>query len=101
MFFYLAANFFIGSGSAKAFIIIPILNPLLDLANISRQLGVLAFQLGDGFSNMFYPTNAVLLVALGLGSFSYSKWFKWTVLLQLAIIALSIVFLFIGLKVGY
>ena len=100
-FFTLAANFFIGSGSAKAFIIIPILNPLLDLANISRQLGVLAFQLGDGFSNMFYPTNAVLLVALGLGSFSYSKWFKWTVLLQLAIIVLSVLFLFIGLKVGY
>ena len=100
-FFTLVANFFIGSGSAKAFIIIPILNPLLDLAHISRQLGVLAFQLGDGFSNMFYPTNAVLLVALGLGSFSYTKWFKWTVLLQLFIIVLSVVLLFIGLKVGY
>ncbi len=100
-FFTLAANFFIGSGSAKAFIIIPILNPLLDLSNISRQLGVLAFQLGDGFSNMFYPTNAVLLVALGLGSFSYTKWFKWTILLQITMIVLSILFLFIGLKVGY
>lgn len=100
-FFTLSANFFIGSGSAKAFIIIPILNPLLDLSDISRQLGVLAFQLGDGFSNMFYPTNAVLLVALGLGSFSYTKWFKWTVLLQLSIIVLSVVLLLIGLKLGY
>jgi uncharacterized ion transporter superfamily protein YfcC len=100
-FFTLSANFFIGSGSAKAFIMIPILNPLLDLSDISRQLGILAFQLGDGFSNMFYPTNAVLLVALGLGNFSYTKWFKWTILLQLFIIALSVVFLFIGLKIGY
>jgi uncharacterized ion transporter superfamily protein YfcC len=100
-FFTLSANFFIGSGSAKAFIMIPILNPLLDLSDISRQLGILAFQLGDGFSNMFYPTNAVLLVALGLGNFSYTKWFKWTVLLQLFIIVLSVVFLFIGLKIGY
>jgi uncharacterized ion transporter superfamily protein YfcC len=99
--FTLFANFFIGSGSAKAFIIIPILNPLLDVSNISRQLGVLAFQLGDGFSNMFYPTNAVLLVALGLGSFSYTKWFKWTALLQLIIIVLSIMFLFIGLQIKY
>jgi uncharacterized ion transporter superfamily protein YfcC len=99
--FTLVANFFIGSGSAKAFIIIPILNPLLDLSNISRQLGVLAFQLGDGFSNMFYPTNAVLLVALGLGSFAYTKWFKWTILLQLSMILLSILFLFIGLQIGY
>jgi len=97
----LLANFFIGSGSAKAFIIIPILNPLLDLSHISRQLGVLAFQLGDGFSNMFYPTNAVLLVSLGLASFSYTKWFKWTVILQVIIILLSILFLFIGLHIGY
>jgi len=100
-FFTLFANFFIGSGSAKAFIIIPLLNPLLDITGISRQLGVLAFQLGDGFSNLFYPTNAVLLVALGLASFSYTKWFKWTILLQFIIIILSIIFLYIGFKVGY
>lgn len=100
-FFTLILNFFVGSGSAKAFLIMPIMNPLLDFAGISRQLGVLAFQLGDGFSNMFYPTNAVLLVALGLGNFSYSKWFKWTILLQMIVIVLSLLFLFIGLKVGY
>lgn len=99
--FVLFANFFIGSGSAKAFLIMPILNPLLDLSEISRQLGVLAFQLGDGFSNMFYPTNAVLLVSLGLAEMSYTKWFKWTVFLQLIIILLSIGFLFLGLGVGY
>ncbi|MDD3478757.1 MAG: hypothetical protein PHP32_07760, partial [Candidatus Izemoplasmatales bacterium] len=100
-FFTLAANFFIGSGSAKAFLIIPILDPLFDLSGISRQLGVLAFQLGDGFSNMLYPTNAVLLVSLGLVGFAYPKWFKWTILLQIGIILLSILFLFLGLQVGY
>jgi len=94
-------NFFIGSGSAKAFIIIPILNPILDLNLISRQLGILAFQFGDGFSNVFYPTNAVLLLALGLGGFSYSKWIRWILPLQLFIIVLSILFLYIGLEVGY
>lgn len=100
-FFTLFANFFIGSGSAKAFLIVPILNPLLDLSDISRQLGVLAFQLGDGFSNMFYPTNAVLLVSLGLANFSYVKWFKWTVILQILIVILSLVFLWVGLEIGY
>ena len=94
-------NFFIGSGSAKAFIIIPILNPILDLNLISRQLGILAFQFGDGFSNVFYPTNAVLLLALGLGGFSYSKWIRWILPLQLFIIVLSILFLYIGLEVSY
>lgn len=100
-FFTLFANFFIGSGSAKAFLIIPILNPLLDLSLISRQLGVLAFQFGDGFSNLFYPTNAVLLVSLGLANFSYTKWFKWTLILQVTIVLLAILFLYIGLKMGY
>jgi len=99
--FTLITNFFIGSGSAKAFIIIPLINPLLDLSQISRQIGVLAFQLGDGFSNMFYPTNAVLLVALGLGGFSYSKWFKWTFLLQIIIILVSIAFLYLAIQIGY
>ena len=100
-FFTLFLNFFVGSGSAKAFLIIPILNPLFDLSDISRQLGVLAFQFGDGFSNLFYPTNAVLLVSLGLANFSYIKWFKWTLKLQITIIVLSLLFLFIGLQVGY
>ena len=99
--FVLVTNFFIGSGSAKAFLIMPILNPLLDLSMISRQLGVLAFQLGDGFSNMFYPTNAVLLVSLGLAEMSYTKWFKWTALLQVFIVLLSIGLLLIGVGVGY
>ncbi len=99
--FTLLANFFIGSGSAKAFLLIPILNPLLDLSLISRQLGVLAFQFGDGFSNLFYPTNAVLLVSLGLANFSYTKWFKWTLLLQGVIVILALVFLYIGLQIGY
>jgi len=79
----LVMNFFIGSGSAKAFIIMPIVAPLMDLLGMSRQLSVLAFQLGDGFSNILYPTNAVLLISLGLASVSYGKWFKWIIKLQL------------------
>ena len=100
-FFTLLSDFFIGSGSAKAFLMMPILAPLYDLSGISRQLAVLAFQLGDGFSNIFYPTNAVLLVALGLANFSYTKWFKWTVLLQIIMVGMSIIFLMIGLAVGF
>lgn len=99
--FTLVTNFFIGSGSAKAFIIMPILDPLLQATDISSQLGVLAFQLGDGFSNMFYPTNAVLLVALGLASMSYTKWFKWTLKLQGIVVLLSILLLLLGLIGGY
>ncbi|MDF2948116.1 MAG: hypothetical protein K0R07_126 [Sedimentibacter sp.] len=66
-------NFFIGSGSAKAFILMPILVPIMDLLGIGRQLGILAFQFGDGFSNVFYPTNAVLLISLGLVQVGYGN----------------------------
>lgn len=96
----LGLNFFIGSGSAKAFIIMPIIAPLLDMIGVSRQLGILAFQFGDGFSNILYPTNAVLLISLGLASVSYSKWFKWIIKIQLVMVVLSIGFLWLGLKLG-
>lgn len=94
-------NFFIGSGSAKAFIVMPIIAPLMDMIGISRQMAVLAFQFGDGFSNILYPTNAVLLISLGLAGISYTKWFKWIIKLQLVLVVMSFIFLAIGLAIGY
>ena len=99
--FTLIAEFFISSGSAKAAVILPILDPVLNNHSISSQLGVLAYQFGDGFTNMFYPTNPVLLVALGLTGMSYTKWFKWTFLLQVVVLLLSVGFLLLGLLIGY
>ena len=94
-------NFFIGSGSAKAFLMMPILSPLMDLAGVSRQLAVLAFQFGDGFSNILYPTNAVLLIGLGISNVSYMKWFKWIIGFQIILMLLSVGFLALGLAMGY
>ena len=93
-------NFFVGSGSAKAFIVIPIIAPLMDMIGTSRQLAILAFQFGDGFSNILYPTNAVLLIGIGIAGVSYTKWFKWVIKYQIIIGLLSIVWLFIGMKIG-
>lgn len=97
----MAMNFFIGSGSAKAFILMPLLVPMMDLLGIGRQLGILAFQFGDGFSNVLYPTNAVLLISLGLVQVSYGKWLKFILPLQGILMVLSIVWLSIGYFVGY
>lgn len=93
----MAMNFFIGSGSAKAFILMPILMPLMDYLGIGRQLGILAFQFGDGFSNIMYPTNAVLLISLGLSKMSYGKWLKFIFPYQVVLAFLSMV----GLSIGY
>ena len=83
-------NFFVNSGSGQAALTIPILAPLGDLVGISRQLTVLIFQLGDGFSNAIFPTSGILLACLGAAGVPYSKWFKWIMPIQAVLFALAI-----------
>ncbi len=97
----LLLELFIGSSSAKAFLVMPLIAPLSDLVGITRQTSVLAFCFGDGFSNIIYPTNPVLLICLGLTVVTYPKWFKWTWKIQLVSLVLACVFLFIGIAVHY
>ncbi len=70
-------NFFIPSATAKAAITIPIMAPFSDMINLSRQATIVAFQFGDGFTNMITPTSGVLMAVLGLSRIPYAKWFKW------------------------
>ena len=70
-------NFLIPSASAKAAITIPIMAPFADMVGVSRQAMVLAFQFGDGFTNMLTPTSGVLMAALAMARIPYAKWVKW------------------------
>ncbi len=70
-------NVVIPSGSAKAAITMPIMAPFSDLIGVCRQATVMAFQFGDGFTNMITPTSGVLIAALGVARVPYQKWFKW------------------------
>ncbi|MDR0760318.1 MAG: AbgT family transporter [Treponema sp.] len=97
----LGMNFFIGSASAKAFLMMPILTPLADLVGITRQTAVLAFDFGDGFSNMIFPTNALLLIALSFTVVSYAKWIRWTWKLQATILLITSAFLAFAVKIGF
>ncbi len=97
----LLVEFLITSGSAKAFLLIPLLIPLADMLGITRQTVVTAYAFGDGFSNMAYPTNPVLLICLGLSAVSYSKWLRWSVRLWFWIVLTTAAFLLIGVAVGY
>jgi uncharacterized ion transporter superfamily protein YfcC len=94
-------NFFIGSASAKAFLVIPIIAPLVDLVGVTRQTAVLAFAFGDGFSNVLFPTNAALLIGLGLAGVSYLKWFKWVILLQLVVLIITVLFVLLAVAINY
>lgn len=70
-------NVIIPSGSAKAAITMPLMAPFGDLIGISRQATVMAFQFGDGFTNMITPTSGVLIGVLGVARIPYHKWLKW------------------------
>jgi uncharacterized ion transporter superfamily protein YfcC len=97
----LTLNFFVGSGSAKAFLLIPIIAPMADLVGLTRQMAVQAFCFGDGFTNMLYPTNPLLMITLGVTVVSYPKWFKWSIGLQLLMLAVNIVLLIGTVMIGY
>lgn len=97
----LVMNFFIPSGSAKAFMLIPLIVPLAQVFGLSSQLCVVAFAFGDGFSNVFYPTNPALLIALGLVDVSYGDWFKWSGKFQILNLILTSLILILGLFAGY
>lgn len=71
-------NFFIPSGSSKAFLLIPLIVPLAQIFGLRTQLCIVAFAFGDGFSNVFYPTNPALLISLSLGGVNYGEWAKYS-----------------------
>ncbi len=87
----MTVNFFIPSGSTKAALTMPLMAPLADLSGITRQTAVLAYQLGDGFTNMIIPTSGVTIGTLAMARVPYGKWFRWHLPMQIAFVALSLV----------
>lgn len=86
-------NIIIPSGSAKAALTMPIMAPFSDVIGISRQATVMAFQFGDGFTNMITPTSAVLIGALGIARIPYEVWVKWFTKILLLFIILGFLLL--------
>ncbi|NLF41097.1 MAG: TIGR00366 family protein, partial [Bacteroidales bacterium] len=86
-------NVIMPSGSAKAAITMPIMAPFSDLIGISRQATVMAFQFGDGFTNMITPTSGVLIAVLGVARIPYNKWFKWVLPFIITLIILGFLLL--------
>jgi len=70
-------EFFISSGSGQAVATMPIMAPLADIIGVTRQTAVLALQLGDGLSNIFYPVSGYFIATLGLARVPYEKWVKF------------------------
>jgi len=96
-----ACNFFIPSGSGQAYVTMPIMAPLSDLVGVSRQTAVLAYQFGDGFTNMVVPTNALLMGMLALGRIPYPSWLRFILPLLVKIYLVAILALVIAVWIGY
>ena len=81
-------NLFIPSASAKAAVTMPIMAPFSDMIGLSRQATVLAFQFGDGFTNMITPCSGVLMAVLSVAKIPYAQWFKfiWKFILLLLVV---------------
>jgi uncharacterized ion transporter superfamily protein YfcC len=94
-------NLFVPSGSGQAFVTMPIMAPLGDAVGVTRQVAVLAYQFGDGFSNMIIPTNAVLMGILGMAAVPYDRWFRFCLPLVLKLLALAALFMVAAVVLGF
>jgi uncharacterized ion transporter superfamily protein YfcC len=88
-------NLFIPSGSGQAFVTMPIMSPLATLTGVPQQTAVLAYQFGDGFTNMIVPTSALVMGALALGKIPYTAWFRFIAPLLVKILAMACVVLIV------
>lgn len=94
-------NALVPSGSGKAMALMPILMPLAELIGLTRQTMILAYQFGDGISNIFWFTYGGLLIFLAYGKVPLSRWYKFLWPLLIMLFSLSIIFLVIAVKIGY
>lgn len=92
---------FIGSASAKIFLVLPIVLPITNALGVSPTLVILTYCMADGFTDVFLPTNPVLLIGLSMANVSYWKWLKWTWKLQVLLFAVSVAVLYFGVLIGY
>ncbi len=94
-------EFFIGSGTAKAFLVMPLVIPLAHLIGLSSNAVALSFSLADGFTNLLYPTSGIMIIAIGLIGVSYGKWLRFSWKLFIAEGAVSAAIMLFAVAVNY
>lgn len=94
-------NIFVTSGSGQAALTMPLMAPLSDLVGVGRQIAVLAFQLGDGWTHCIMPTSAALMGTLGVARVDYTIWVKFIFKFYFYLMSLSIVFILIAVMINY
>ena len=93
-------NFLVPSGSGQAAVSMPIMTPIADLIGMNRQIAVLAFQFGDGFSNLLWPTG-FMVIACAMAKIPLSKYYKWLLPFFGICFIIQVIFLEIAVAIGY
>lgn len=94
-------NFFVVSGSGQAALTMPIMAPLADIVGVTRQVSVLAFQLGDAFSNFIVPTSGCLLGALAAARLDWGKWARFQIKFQAVLFVCASAAVIIAVMIGF
>ncbi|WP_320046130.1 TIGR00366 family protein [uncultured Ilyobacter sp.] len=94
-------NFFVSSGSGQAAIVMPLMAPMADIVGITRQVSVLAYQWGDGFSNTIIPTSGVLMAVLAVAKIRFEKWLKFMIPLFLIWMLIGFIAVTVAVMTGY
>ena len=94
-------NVLVPSGSGQAAITMPIMAPLADVIGVTRQTAVLAFQMGDSFTNVLAPTSGEVIAAIAMAKIPYGKWVKWLLPLFGIWCLIAFASLIIAVTVGY
>ena len=94
-------NLFIPSGSGKALIVMPIVLPIAQIVGIESQVAILAYQFGDGLTNLCTPLLGVLLLALGFGRVPFSKWERFILPLVGILFVVACAFMILAMQIGY
>ncbi|MDO6450442.1 Na+/H+ antiporter NhaC family protein [Oceanobacillus profundus] len=98
--FNLLFNLIITSGSGQAAIVMPIMAPLADIIGISRQVAVLAYNMGDGFTNTIAPTSGILMASIAVAGVSWVKWLRFMLPLLMIWIVIGAIALAIALAIN-
>jgi uncharacterized ion transporter superfamily protein YfcC len=94
-------NFFVVSGSGQAALTMPLMAPLADIAGLTRQVAVLAFQLGDGFTNIIVPTSGALVGTLGVARIDWARWARFILKFMLVLFVGGSLFVIAAVRIGY
>ncbi len=97
----LVFNFVVPSGSGQAMIVMPLMTPMAEVVNVSKQIAVSAYQYGDGFSNIIIPTSGVLMAVLGVAKIPYEKWIKFVAPLFLIWVGIGAASIVVGVMINW